>query len=69
MLLNLILKTRVLGAVSSTDDTTLENWFVALLIDFSLHNTVLVIRDRSNNMHAHFPPAFCLLFDEVKKKK
>lgn len=30
----------------SSDDTTLEKLFVSLLKDFSLHNTVLVIRDK-----------------------
>lgn len=69
MFSSLILRTRVLGAVSSIDDATLPNLFVALLKDFSLNNTILVIRDRSNKIHAYFPPASCLLFDKMKKKK
>ena len=69
---NLILRTRVNAfqeQCDSTDDSTLQNLLLALLKDFSLHNTVLVIRDMSNNMHAHFPPASCLPFDKMKKSK
>lgn len=69
---NLILRTRVNAfweQCDSTDDSTLQNLLLALLKEFSLHNIVLVIRDMSNNMHAHFPPASCLLFGKMKKNK
>lgn len=60
---NLILRTRVNAfreQCDSPDDSTSQNLLLALLKDFSLHNTVLVIRDMSNIMHALFPPAFSL---------
>lgn len=57
---NLILRTRVNAfreQCDSPDDSTSQNLLLALLKDFSLHNSVLVIRDMSNIMHALFPPA------------